>query len=139
MNKASSVFLLVPLLIVWQSTTYQNNIPCPNLCKCFRKKHTAICSYHGQNISKILTVPRFVRKIYLDNVYFPWITRWRLQILVPNNITYISFKNAYVHHTGSEAFTDLPELDSLDLSTNVKLNTSSLKLALSSLTGRTLV
>ena len=112
----------------------QTYIPCPDLCKCFRKKNAAICSGHGKHVSEIPALPRFVRQIHLDSDYFPWITRQRLQILIPNNITYISFKGSYVHHTDSDAFADLPELDSLDLSANVKLNTTSLKLALSSFT-----
>ena len=109
------------------------HIPCPTLCKCSQKKHTAICSGHGKNLSTIPELPRFVHQVKLDSDYFPSITRRRLAVLIPNNVNLLSFKSSYVHYMGGEAFADLPNLNTLEMDTNVKLNITSLKLSLASI------
>ena len=109
------------------------HIPCPLQCKCSHNSHSAVCSGHGDSLKDIPEMPRFVHKASFDTDHFPWITRRRLRILIPNNMTYLSFKSSYVHHMGQDVFADMQQLESIDLSSNYKLNATSLKFAMSSL------
>ena len=108
-------------------------IACPAQCKCSHKKHSAVCSGHGDLLQYIPDIPRYVHKVSFDSNYFHSLTRDSLRILIPNNVTYLSFKSSRVYQMEQDVFADMHQLESIDLSSNVKLNATSLKLALSSL------
>ena len=132
------LLLLNVVLIVSTHTSSEQGmeeiqIPCPAKCKCYPKKHFAICSAHGDLLKDIPEMPSYVRKVGLDSDYFPFLSRHLLRILIPNNITYLSFKSSRVQQMGQDVFADMQQLESIELSSNDKMNTTSLKLALSSL------
>ena len=132
------LLLLNVVLIVSMHTSSEQGmakiqIPCPAKCKCYPKRHSAVCSAHGDLLKDIPEMPSYVRKVGLDSDYFPFLSRHLLRILIPNNITYLSFKSSRVQQMGQDVFSDMHQLESIELSSNDKMNTTSLKLALSSL------
>ena len=109
-------------------------VTCPtNICKCSESKQSAICSGHGKNLSHIPQLAIFVRSAHFNRDYFPVISEELFNTITSNNILDISFRGSDVQNITPTAFHCLSHLTSLDLSSNKKINVTSLKQSLSSL------
>ena len=90
----------------------------------------ATCSNHGKKLSYIPLIPLYVRYIRLNNDYFPKLNRDLFRPLQSHNITSFECKSSQIRRIDEYSFEDLNSLETIDLGSNMKMNTSDLKLAL---------
>ncbi|KAK3093175.1 hypothetical protein FSP39_012208 [Pinctada imbricata] len=131
-NHVYSAVLLI--LTSWISSTLSvNQSDCPAFCKCNLKQVSATCSNKKEKLEHAPAVPAYVKKLKLDSNDIPLISNSTFDNLLSINLTLLSMKSCQVRLIKENSFENLMHLKTLDLGSNVKVNVSSLKLALKSL------
>ena len=133
------VVLLMISSVATNITTRKDTmaVPCPtHLCRCDHKKHTAICSGRGRNISYIPELPIYIHSTRFERFYFPNISKELFSSMVRNEIINISIQDSGIQNIAASAFEHMNNLTGLNLSSNRNINVTSLKQSLYSLKNR---
>ena len=135
---ATFLLFLTSAAAMCESIDIQTTV-CPfQECMCIRAQHFAKCSGYKRNLTTIPKLPAYINYVWLKEYYFPVVTKATFDPIKNNKIMNISLCNSKIQHINPNAFEMLDNLTSLDLSSNIHMNVSSLKYSLFSLKSPTL-
>ena len=128
------VLVLCWITVVLLGRSLTEHISCPSICNCSRENHNATCRDTGTEIPEL---PKYVHKLKMYG-HFSRITRRKLSVLKPNNLTSLALRRCSIKRVDDDAFLDLCDLETLDMSLNTLLDPRSLQMSTKSIQKQTM-